>query len=194
MTAAIPHRRQFLRGDFGARRLPIRPPWAQAESAFVDACTRCADCVPACPERLIKAGSGGFPELDFSHGGCSFCGACLEACKSGALQRGTEPFWSLRAVLGNACLTLQGVVCRSCGEHCETRAIRFLPQRHGVAVPRLDAAACTGCGACVGVCPAQALSLSAATQADNSARPDEQRRHLGNTTEAGSVTQEFFRP
>ena len=63
------------------------------------------------------------------------------------------------AVIGDRCLARHGVVCRSCGDACEARAIRFPPRLGGVALPTLDGEACTGCGECVAVCPAVAISL-----------------------------------
>jgi ferredoxin-type protein NapF len=63
------------------------------------------------------------------------------------------------AVIGDACLARHGVVCRSCGDVCPARAIRFQPIPRATAVPVLDAEACTGCGECIEVCPAAAISL-----------------------------------
>lgn len=65
------------------------------------------------------------------------------------------------AVIGDRCLARRGIVCQSCGDACEPRAIRFTPKLAGVAVPVLDSEACTGCGECMQVCPAAAISLSA---------------------------------
>jgi ferredoxin-type protein NapF len=151
----------FLRGDLGAKRTPIRPPWALPEADFIAACTRCGACVPVCPEHVIVIGSGAYPQLDFRHEGCSFCADCVGACTTGALCRGTDSQapWANKAELTPGCLTLAGIVCRSCGEHCDVGAIHFHLPRSGVAYPRIDAAACNGCGACIGVCPAQALTL-----------------------------------
>lgn len=62
--------------------------------------------------------------------------------------------------LAPTCLALRGVECRICGDACDTGAIRFRPQRGGVARPLLDLAACTACGDCVPPCPVGALSVS----------------------------------
>jgi ferredoxin-type protein NapF len=158
-------RRQFLRGDLADRRAVLRPPWALSESEFVERCTRCGDCLTACPSGLIAAGSGGFPEVRFAHAlcaFCTFCGDCARACRSGALAWSPDAApWSLKARIGADCLTRRGVVCRSCGERCDSNAIRFVISRGGIARPQLDAAACTGCGACLAVCPVQAITLRA---------------------------------
>ena len=60
------------------------------------------------------------------------------------------------------CLALQNVVCRTCGERCETDAIRFTPRLGAAAEPVLLTDRCTGCGDCVPVCPNAALHLIAA--------------------------------
>ena len=61
-------RRQFLRGDFSGRDMPLRPPWALREREFAQRCTRCDACNDACPTGIIVRGQGGFPEVDFSRG------------------------------------------------------------------------------------------------------------------------------
>lgn len=153
-------RRRFLRGDFSSDADALRPPWAVPEGEFVHACSRCDACVRACPTAVLGRGSGGYPVVDFTRGECTFCGACAEACRDGALLRGPDaPPWSLRAGIGAACLASQRVVCRTCGDMCEAGAIRFRPQAGGVALPQLDVAACSGCGACVAACPTQAISM-----------------------------------
>lgn len=156
-------RRQFLRGNFARRPQPTlrRPPWSLDEAAFSERCTRCDDCLAACPTGVIARGSGGFPEISFAAGACTFCGECAAACRVGAIARrpGAAP-WPLKAQIGARCLAYRQTVCRSCGEACEADAIRFLPVLGGAAQPRLDSAACTGCGACVGVCPAQAIEVT----------------------------------
>jgi ferredoxin-type protein NapF len=155
-------RRLFLRGDVAAKRPPQRPPWAVAEASFTVRCSRCDSCLQACPEQLIVRGSGGFPEVDFRRGGCSFCGDCLRSCSDGALQPAAptpQAAWAQRVEFLPGCLAQRGVVCRSCGDVCATRAIGFRLQLGGRAVPQLSAEACTGCGSCIAVCPVQAVTL-----------------------------------
>jgi ferredoxin-type protein NapF len=118
--------------------------------------------VAACPTQIVVHGDGGFPEVDFRRGECTFCGACTEQCQTGALrknkQEGMQP-WAYRALIGPACLAEQGVVCRSCGDVCADRAIRFQPRSGGVALPAIRMDACSGCGTCVGTCPTQAIAM-----------------------------------
>jgi ferredoxin-type protein NapF len=155
------NRRQFLRGNFKSAKTPQRPPWALAEAQFIDACTRCAACVPVCPTRIIVIVRG-FPEVDFSRGECTFCGACADACKDKALFNGdiqARP-WAIKAQVADNCLPNQGVECRICGDRCAVAAIRFSPRLGGPPLAVIDAAACTGCGACVAPCPVAAISVA----------------------------------
>ena len=148
-----------MRGDFKARRNPQRPPWALAEQAFLDACTRCAACVPVCPTQIIVVVRG-YPEVDFKRGECTFCGECVAACKDRALVRdGREP-WTIKAQVADNCLARRGVECRVCGDPCPVTAIRFSPRLGGPPVAEVDTALCTGCGACVAPCPVAAISLT----------------------------------
>ena len=155
-------RRQFLRGRFAPRHTPLRPPWALDEEPFLAACTRCGDCVRACPQ-VILVEEGGYPRVEFGKGECTFCGDCVAACKAGALRRReNQPPWRLLAIIGDGCLARRGVVCRSCGDVCATAAIRFRPQLGGSALPEVDPSRCNGCGGCVAPCPARAIALQAA--------------------------------
>ena len=154
-------RRDFLRGRFSDGSGALRPPWSLAESDFLDACTRCGDCVRACPTHILVAGDGGYPIVDFTRGECTFCGDCATRCASGALRRaeGKAP-WSARAVISERCLARQKIECRVCGEQCAAGAIRFSPLIGGMAQPVLDQERCTGCGACLAPCPTQAIAIA----------------------------------
>ena len=142
-----------------ARVAPFRPPWSVAEATFVDACTRCDDCVSACPTGLLKRGDGGFPAADFGVAACTFCGECATACATGAITRdlALAP-WSFFIRIDEGCLAHQRVECRVCGELCEAGAIRFRPVLGGVSCPEIDHAVCTGCGACLAPCPVSAIA------------------------------------
>ncbi|VAW91376.1 hypothetical protein MNBD_GAMMA21-878 [hydrothermal vent metagenome] len=73
----------------------IRPPYAISEVEFLLACTRCDDCISACPHKVIfklSASLGadvvGTPALDLLHKGCHLCEdwPCVTACTSEALS------------------------------------------------------------------------------------------------------------
>lgn len=155
-------RRQLLRGQIRNQQLPMRPPWAQNEADFVQLCSRCDDCITACDDQLLFRGSGGFPEISFESAGCVFCGDCLQACTPKALQAPVPApsiAWQHRAGILPECLSLNGIVCRSCGDACDTDAIRFKLETRGRATPLLDQELCNGCGECLAVCPNHSISL-----------------------------------
>ncbi len=58
-------RRGLLKGRIGRSRERVRPPWSRPGREFTSRCTRCSDCIEACPEKIIVVGDGGFPEVDF---------------------------------------------------------------------------------------------------------------------------------
>jgi ferredoxin-type protein NapF len=153
-------RRGFLRGRVRPKA-EIRPPWALSESEFVDRCTRCNDCLKACPQGILVPGEGGYPTVDFSRGECTFCADCVAACQPRALLRSGEDTspWPYKAQVSEACLPKKGVECRVCGDFCDVRAIRFTPRIGGNPLPDIDTETCTGCGACVAPCPATAISI-----------------------------------
>ncbi|MDH3236430.1 MAG: ferredoxin-type protein NapF [Alphaproteobacteria bacterium] len=159
-------RSAVLRGRLRPAKIPRRPPWAIGEVAFVRACTSAceATCVDACPQNILVPARDGRPEARFDLGECTFCADCAEVCPSGALKLenvdGTKRApWALRAIVANRCLAIAGVTCRSCGDACGEDAIRFKLGLNGAALPVVDEAACTGCGACVRPCPVDAITL-----------------------------------
>jgi ferredoxin-type protein NapF len=155
-------RRQFLRGDLSGRKMILRPPWALSEAAFLATCTGCSECVRVCPTGILALVRA-YPEADFKRGECTFCGKCRDACIPQALkQTEGQPPWHLKARVANNCLAYREIVCRSCGDACAETAIRFSPRMMGAAHPEPIAERCTGCGACVAVCPASAITMAAA--------------------------------
>jgi len=159
-SAAVDYsRRNLLRGRIGAlAEEPTRPPWA-LPAKFSALCARCNACIEGCSERILVRGDGGFPVVDFKRGGCSFCGTCVDLCKSGALIRTQEPAFPAKARVDRSCLAGRGITCRACGDACDVRAIRFRLQTGGRAEVNILMDACTGCGACLSICPVGALKI-----------------------------------
>ena len=160
-------RRLFLRGHFSTGtpaapinngQAPIRLPWVISEGVFLDGCTRCGDCISACPQHIVVKGDGGFPQLDFTNQECTFCGDCVQSCQQ-ALFDLTEKPWLQVASIGQNCLTFDGIVCQNCKDACEPRAIRFRFGAGGLSRPEINNEACTGCGACIAPCPNGSISM-----------------------------------
>lgn len=153
MPPVDPSRRALLKGR--VRHEPrLRPPWAVSEHAFTQLCTRCGECMHACETQIIVAGDGGFPEVDFTRGECTFCQACVQACPEPIFRDAEQNnAWEHVARIDEGCLVKQGIHCKSCGEMCEVGAIRFTFNAHRIPEPIVDTQACNGCGACVQFCP-----------------------------------------
>jgi ferredoxin-type protein NapF len=155
-------RRNFLRGNITDRVHSIRPPWSVSEALFLDKCDQCNDCLDACPENIISHDADGYPYIDFSHAGCTFCAECLESCKTGALQglrSDIDQAWRHSMRISDSCLSVTGVVCRACGDHCDEGAIKFTLLTLGRSLPEISSRSCTGCGQCIPVCPSNAISI-----------------------------------
>lgn len=151
-------RRRFLRGHIQPQHQATRLPWAISEDTFLAGCTRCNQCLSACPQGIVKQSDGGFPALDFSDRECTFCGECVKACPEPLFDLEAKP-WQQVAEVSNNCLTFNGIVCQNCKDACEPRAIRFQFSAGGLSRPEIDTAACTGCGACIAPCPNGSISM-----------------------------------
>lgn len=136
-------------------------PWLAEPDSFVDSCTRCNRCLPVCETQIIIQGDGGYPTVDFNLGECTFCYQCAAACPEPLFLAQTDSPWSIKAQINLSCLTQQNVECRSCADACEPEAIRFQLAIGKVAQPKVGLDDCTGCGACVAICPTKAINLSA---------------------------------
>lgn len=137
----------------------LRPPFLREGVDFTDVCTRCGDCLAACETRILIKGEGGFPEVSFKDAECTFCGRCHEVCKEPLFDAEKSPAWDLKAEISSACLAERGIWCQSCKDACDERAINFTPAVGKAPAPQLSLDACTGCGACVAPCPADAISI-----------------------------------
>lgn len=139
----------------------LRPPGALPEPAFLAACTRCADCVRACPHQAIvlapdrMRAAAGSPMIDPVQQPCLMCvdTPCITSCTPHALRRDPEtpvPAIGTARISTVDCLAHQGTTCSSCIERCPVEgAIQLTGGR-----PQVSAERCTGCGICHHVCPA----------------------------------------
>lgn len=136
-----------------------RPPGAITEAAFLLTCTRCGECVEACPTKVISllpasAGAAvGTPYIDPLQTACDLCGKCMPVCEPRALLTITDP---RQVRMGTAviepahCWAHKGSICDICYQRCPfpNEAIRLVGGK-----PEVLADACTGCGLCAYACP-----------------------------------------
>jgi len=149
----------------------IRPPGALPESAFLDRCIRCGECMKACPTNTLQplglaAGLSGWfsPILIPRRGPCEAqCNVCGQVCPTGAIRPLPieEKTWAkigTAYVIRHKCLAWEfDRRCLVCDEVCPYNALEFrqLPD-HSVAVPFVNESRCSGCGFCEHHCPVQA--------------------------------------
>lgn len=174
--ARVLSRRAFFTGGFlcqataapapaSARPRPafpvLRPPGAVAEADFLAGCTRCGDCIRACPHQAIRLApdrlraAAGTPIIDPAVQPCLMCTdtPCITACAPAVLRRAPEtpvPPIGLARIATVDCLAHQGTTCTTCSERCPVEgAIRLTGSR-----PQVVPDVCNGCGICHHVCPA----------------------------------------
>ena len=145
-------RRQLLKGSPRPADFRPRPPGVTVAS--LGECTRCGDCVWACPEGVLGLADDGVVLLP-DRGECTFCGTCAEVCEEPVFA--VDLSMSHTFVISNDCLVQAGITCMSCRDACPEEAISMQPRIGGPFLPVLNQSACTGCGACVAPCPADAI-------------------------------------
>lgn len=159
-------RRRFLLGNSSSsEHNPIHPPWTDAAS-LLSACTGWGDCLSTCPEGILITGNNNFPEISFAENACTFCGKCAEACSEPVFAKTDSRAFSHVVEIQSTCLMLRGVECRSCAEACPSKALLFDYQIGPAGGIKVDGAACTGCGACLPICPVTAIAISRPDQTE----------------------------
>ena len=137
----------------------IRPPGSGKEEEFIRLCIKCGKCIKACPyialQPVIYANEfdRGTPCLRVSASYCRFCKdfPCITACPSGALNKNNKTDKIALAVIdGEKCLRTSKIACDACSQRCKNGAIKITAANKK---PEIHACKCTGCGACVCVCP-----------------------------------------
>lgn len=142
-----------------SRTIPVfRPPGAIDEWQFLSGCTRCEDCISACPHEAIRKapqrlGSvGGTPIIEADTAPCLMCSdfPCIEACEPGVLTRLVPPIMGTAKITEHLCLAHHHTTCTVCSERCAVDgAITVTAGK-----PIINEDTCTGCGVCRYVCPA----------------------------------------
>ena len=141
-------------------QLPIQPPWAKNSKEFSSHCDGCGECVSACDNSILVINGNGYPQVDFSLGSCSFCGACADSCPKKLFHSGPEQSpWDLVVHINSGCLTNNSVICSACAEHCDREAITIPLIIDKGKSPVVSSGLCNGCGACFKVCPVNAVEI-----------------------------------
>lgn len=142
-----------------SRTLPIhRPPGAIEEFQFLAGCTRCGDCMTACPHDAIakateRFGSvAGTPVIEADVSACMMCEdfPCIASCQPGVLVNTVRPIMGTARVTPHMCLAHHNTLCTVCSERCPVEGAITVADGK----PKINEDTCTGCGVCRYVCPA----------------------------------------
>ena len=131
----------------------MRPPGAVAEAAFLERCTRCSDCIKACPPGAIVSDlANGTPVIFANQVACELCEdfPCIAACATEALLPVADCFevrMGLAVVSHRACTAGQG--CHACVSKCPVEALSM--DFHALRLV-VEPDRCVGCGMCEQIC------------------------------------------
>lgn len=131
----------------------LRPPGAVEESLFLERCTKCNDCVTACPPGAITAyPRDGTPVLFADQSPCLLCEdlPCITACETDALlpvEGIRQVRMGIATVSHRLCTAGQG--CHACVSKCPTEALAMDVASLHLSVVK---EACVGCGMCEMIC------------------------------------------
>jgi len=140
----------------------LRPPGAVEEALFRQLCTRCDECIKACPQASIRRASEtdnlpeGTPVIYPQEGPCYLCDAlyCVEACSEDALLRAEkeEIRMGVAVVEREKCFAWrrEDPSCDYCYTRCPfpDKAIKMIKGGGPVVIKE----ACVGCGLCEYYC------------------------------------------
>ena len=151
------------------KRVPVlRPPGAITEKAFLQACSRCDECIHACPKDAIQRAPKkmGFlihntPYIDPMRNPCVMCTdlPCIPACPDGALlpvQELTDVSMGYAILDKKKCQAYGDTFCQQCVIDCPVSgAIHQVDNK-----PVIDKNICTGCGVCMRSCSTVNIPLA----------------------------------
>lgn len=144
----------------------IRPPYAINELEFLLACTRCGECITACPHGVVfpltaRLGAKvvNTPAMDLLNKGCHCCEdwPCVTVCEPKALfippPEDDEtpvalPLMAMAMIDEKHCLPYSGPECGACQGSCPVPGAMTWERER----PMIQVEVCIGCGMCREVC------------------------------------------
>ena len=142
----------------------LRPPGAkEVEDEFVSTCSRCQNCVSACPVHAIQIDDNqadGVPFIIAEEQPCVMCDGllCMYNCPSGAITALPIGLIDMGAAewREGRCIRSEGTDCTMCVDRCPIGP-RAIELRDGRVVVHEEG--CTGCGVCEHDCPTSPKSI-----------------------------------
>ncbi|GJQ23048.1 MAG: 4Fe-4S dicluster domain-containing protein [Planctomycetia bacterium] len=146
--------RVMPKGDY------LRPPGAVEETEFLSLCTRCDECIKACPAKAIKRYHGlmdvsiGTPVIMPRENPCVLCNGllCITACKEGALKpvdHADKVKMGIARINESRCLAWGGQDCQLCYIKCPLQGDAIFLED---GKPVINEDKCVGCGVCEYAC------------------------------------------
>lgn len=169
LTGLIPYKVVMASSNTESQNkfFPVLPPGSPNSETFSNRCISCHLCVAICPTGVLvpafwdTATKGWMqPHMDFSRGFCEdSCSACLGICPTNAIQplslkEKQNIQIGIAVLIKNLCLPVADrKACGECATVCPTSAIKLNPYLGNLTLPEIIENQCTGCGACVYICP-----------------------------------------
>ena len=151
------------------KRVPLlRPPGAISEKQFLHNCSRCDECIHACPkDAILRAPKKmGFlvyntPYIDPMRNPCVMCAdlPCITACPDKALlpvQELTDVNMGYAILDKKKCQAYGDTFCQQCVIDCPVPGAIFQVKDQ----PVIDKNICTGCGVCMRSCSTVNIPLA----------------------------------